>query len=63
MQFTYLREPLGALLNSGWGVRFTLVVLIFFGNALSYAARVDMSIAIVAMVDRSEYVIKVQLTF
>ena len=46
----------GALLNSGWGARFTLVVLIFFGNALSYAARVDMSIAIVAMVDRSEQI-------
>ena len=39
---------------SGWGARFTLVVLTFLGQALSYTARVDMSVAIVAMVDRSE---------
>ena len=54
MQFTHLQGLLGALLHLGWGARFTLVVLFFFGNALSYAVRVDMSIAIVAMVDRSK---------
>ena len=40
--------------SSGWGARFTLVALTFLGQALSYSARVDMSVAIVAMVDRSE---------
>ena len=40
--------------SSGWGARFTLVALTFLGQALSYTARVDMSVAIVAMVDRSE---------
>ena len=38
---------------SGWGTRFTMVVMTFFGKALCYAARVDMSVAIVAMVNRS----------
>ena len=39
---------------SGWGSRFTLVALTFIGQALCYAVRVDMSVAIVAMVNRSE---------
>ena len=39
---------------SGWGTRFTMITMTFFGKALCYAARVDMSVAIVAMVDRSK---------
>ena len=40
--------------SSGWGARFTFVAMTFLGKALCYAARVDMSVAIVAMVDRSK---------
>ena len=40
--------------SSGWGARFTFVTMTFLGKALCYAARVDMSVAIVAMVDRSK---------
>jgi hypothetical protein len=40
----------------GWGCRFTYVCLVFMGYAICYACRVDMSIAIVAMVNRSKFV-------
>ena len=40
--------------SSGWGARFTMVAMTFLGKALCYAARVDMSVAIVAMVNRSK---------
>ena len=39
---------------SGWGTRHTIVVVAALGNLLGYFLRVDMSVAIVAMVDQSE---------
>ena len=39
--------------HTGWGARFTFALLAFFGNALCYVVRVDMSVTIVAMVNRS----------
>ena len=41
---------------SGWGTRHTIVVVAALGNLLGYFLRVDMSVAIVAMVDQSEEV-------
>ena len=41
---------------SGWGTRHTIVVVAALGNLLGYFLRVDMSVAIVAMVDQSERV-------
>ena len=41
---------------SGWGTRHTIVVVAALGNLLGYFLRVDMSVAIVAMVDQSEQV-------
>ena len=41
---------------SGWGWRHTVVVVTAVGNLLGYFLRVDMSVAIVAMVDQSERV-------
>merc|ERR1712012_878748 len=38
---------------SGWGTRHTIVVVAALGNLLGYFLRVDMSVAIVAMVDQS----------
>ena len=39
---------------SGWGTRHTIVVVAAVGNLLGYFLRVDMSVAIVAMVDQGE---------
>ena len=38
-----------------------MVAMLFLGNAMCYASRVDMSVAIVAMVNRSELKEKVSL--
>ncbi len=46
--------PYKLISDLGWGARFTLVAMVFLGNALCYAVRVDMSVAIVAMVNRSK---------
>ena len=40
--------------SSGWGTRHTIVVAAAVGNLLGYFLRVDMSVAIVAMVDQSK---------
>jgi hypothetical protein len=39
----------------GWGTRFTFSLLVWMGFGLCYSVRVDMAVAIVAMVNRSEY--------
>ena len=39
---------------SGWGWRHTVVVVTAVGNLLGYFLRVDMSVAIVAMVDQGK---------
>jgi hypothetical protein len=37
---------------SGWGARFTYTLFVFLGMALCFVVRVDMSVVIIAMVDR-----------
>ena len=37
---------------SGWGARYTFVLMICFGNLITYTTRVDISVALVAMVKR-----------
>ena len=43
-----------ALYFQGWGTRYTYSVMCFLSWALNYSVRVDMSVAIVAMVNTSE---------
>ena len=42
------------LIFQGWGTRYTYSVMCFLAWTLCYSVRVDMSIAIVAMVNTSE---------
>ena len=55
MKATYVgNEKEEAEAPSGWGTRHTIVVVAAVGNLLGYFLRVDMSVAIVAMVDQSK---------
>ena len=49
-----VKEGISAEAPSGWGTRHTIVVVAALGNLLGYFLRVDMSVAIVAMVDQSK---------
>lgn len=41
------------LISVGWGYRHIQVLLLFFGLLVAYALRVNISVGIVAMVDKS----------
>ena len=50
----YVERKGGIQVPSGWGRRHTVVVVAAVGNLLGYFLRVDMSVAIVDMVDQGK---------
>ena len=59
----YVERKGGIQVPSGWGRRHTVVVVAAVGNLLGYFLRVDMSVAIVDMVDQGKPRVTYILTF